>query len=481
MTQAAILLKMLRVKFYVKTLCVNLMLSLAVVAPSVVATALACVKSVIFGDQVSMKFSHLLANQPLRNTRYSFPRFCLLCLLSYAFLSLNLAYGQDILKPHQPITFLLAPEEERTFVLQLKEDDFAEIFWIADRDLSLSFSLYDPSGQDLLENGFSAINDVDDSIPFVAQTSGDYKFTIKSNESRDKESQKITLQYTDTLKLPSKISERAFRKINGYDVKILNSAEEEKSTLLIEKGGRPKLVLKDVFLLSRFYFSDDVKHAYSAKERRSAMLMKSTLDKTGDGTPDVAVEHYSGGAHCCYTMMFFELGETLKPRKPISTGNARMIAIGKNPKGGLRFETADDTFAYWVTSFAQSPMPTVILEFQEGVLRPNFKLMRKPAPSLTKLKNKARVIRKKISLEPYKGVDDPSSGFEVVFWDEMLDLIYSGHEELAWQYLDLVWPAQKQGKAIFQKDFMEQLSKSQFWQMIEKEKKTTEKKDSNPR
>jgi hypothetical protein len=48
----------------------------------------------------------------------------------------------------------------------------------------------------------------------------------------------------------------------------------------------------------------------------------------------------------------------------------------------------------------------------------------------------------------------------------MLDLIYTGREGLAWQYLDLVWPSQKKGKAIFVKDFKEQLSKSQFWRMI---------------
>ena len=59
------------------------------------------------------------------------------------------------------------------------------------------------------------------------------------------------------------------------------------------------------------------------------------------------------------------------------------------------------------------------------------------------------------------------SEFEAVFWDTMLDLIYTGHEELAWQYLDMVWPTRKLGKEIFIKDFKDQLAQSRFWQLIQ--------------
>ena len=145
-----------------------------------------------------------------------------------------------------------------------------------------------------------------------------------------------------------------------------------------------------------------------------------------------------------------------------------MVVIGKSPKGGLIFETSDNAFAYWLTSFAGSPLPSVILEFRNGSLRPNSNLMKKPAPSLTVLRNKARVARQQIGLEPYTGVD--SSSFDTAFWDVMLDLIYTGHEDLAWQYLDLVWDARKTGKQLFVRDFKQQLTDSQYWQMIEEDK-----------
>jgi hypothetical protein len=387
--------------------------------------------------------------------------FCLILTPSSFGYGFNPETNQETLSPNHSITFTLAPEEEKSFVIKLKESDFAEISWLVNDGLNLSFALNDPSGRDLVED----ILDVDDSIPFIAGKSGDYILKIKLNKSEGvTESQKITLQYSNQLKLPTKNVQTNVIKINGYDVKILKSPEEEKSYLIIEKDKRLKSFMKAYGgTITGFNFFPDFADAESAEEKSMALLVRNTPDKTGDGISDVAIQYYSGGAHCCFSLLFFELGETVKPLPILSTGNSSVHVIGRNPKGGLLFETYDDIFAYWLTSYADSPMPTVILEFQKGALRPNFNLMRKPAPSLTKLRQMARAKGAKIGLEPYKGVDDPSAGFEVVFWDVMLDLIYTGHEELAWQYLDLVWPVKKQGKAIFLSDFKDQLSNSQFW------------------
>lgn len=112
--------------------------------------------------------------------------------------------------------------------------------------------------------------------------------------------------------------------------------------------------------------------------------------------------------------------------------------------------------------------------------------MKKPAPSLAVLKNKAEFYRQRLSLKPYRGdVEDYDAIYRddtypdnrdvtykgtvlrnVVFWGPMLDLIYTGNEELAWQFLDLVWPPQKQGKTLFIRDFKKQLSESEYWKMI---------------
>jgi hypothetical protein len=378
-----------------------------------------------------------------------------------------LRQGSQInLAPNQPITVVLTPGEEKTFSLHLKKDDVAEISWLPGEQWNVSFALYDPSGRDLIKDG----PDVTDSFPFVVPIDGDYRLAILMKTATDSVKaaavEKITLRYSNRLDLPTRNTRRDLRRINGYDVKILKSeGENPRSFLLIERNGRLKKVYKgDGSFAAGFSFADDLSNADSPEARRSASLIRSTRDKTGDGNPDVEIGYYSGGAHCCFETFFFELGVTVESRPPISTDNAELIATGRNAKGGLRFKTFDDTFAYWNTSFAESPMPELILDFSKGSWRPNFALMKKPAPSLVELKEMATAARKELSVEPYRGVDN--GGIEPVFWGVMLDLIYSGHEDLAWQYFDMVWPTQKEGKELFINDFRGRLTESPFWQMI---------------
>lgn len=66
-------------------------------------------------------------------------------------------YGQEtptVLKPNQLMTFLLAPGQEKVFVLQLKKGDFADIQWLAQEGLNLSFQIYNSAKRDkpLLED-----------------------------------------------------------------------------------------------------------------------------------------------------------------------------------------------------------------------------------------------------------------------------------------------------------------------------------------
>jgi len=104
-------------------------------------------------------------------------------------------------------------------------------------------------------------------------------------------------------------------------------------------------------------------------------------------------------------------------------------------------------------------MPSVILEFKNGVAEPNFAAMKKPAPTMAVLKRKAAAARKKISNAPYT---EESMDFEDAFWSEMIDLIYTGHEDLAWKYFDMVWPKTKPGKEKFLADFKATLANGYY-------------------
>src|SRR4030095_700770 len=90
---------------------------------------------------------------------------CLLQIVSVFAVASALAQNQPRtnLRLNQPTTFTLAPGARRTFVIQLKKDDVAEVSWQANEELNLSFSLRDPSGKDLTKEG----PETTDSIPFV--------------------------------------------------------------------------------------------------------------------------------------------------------------------------------------------------------------------------------------------------------------------------------------------------------------------------
>lgn len=344
----------------------------------------------------------------------------------------------------------------------MKQDDFAEISWRANDNVGLRFSVTSSEGKEI-SSGHSTGND---SMMFVATKDGEYSIRIQFDKSSEaKGSQNISLQYQNTFKLPAGAKQKDIRKINGYDVRIMNTPEPKDafgySYVLVEKNGRLKNVLRSAGGgVMGFSFADDVRNAYTPKARRGTTLLKAVRDATGDGVPDVMVNYYSGGAHCCFESYFINLGDTAEIVERIATDNAELIPIRKKPDGGLLFETADNAFAYWLTSFAESPMPTVIMEFEGNKLRPAFDLMKRPPPPMAALRAKARLARSRIGNDPYTGEE---SSMEYPFWGEMLDLIYTGHEPLAWQYFDMVWPAGKRGKELFRRDFKNRLAESYYW------------------
>ncbi len=365
----------------------------------------------------------------------------------------------------------------------MKKGEFADIQWLANEEMPLSVEIYDSIRKNLLEQA-----SVDEySIWFVAPNDDDFVVVCKYEKAENfSQPQTISLQYKNKFKLPAGTKLSSAKKINGFDVKIMTTPSEsqefssgQNSVVLLEKGGQLQKVIKAFGdgSIAGFYFADDITRTYSKEDKQSVLLLKNTSDKTGNGVPDVMINYYSGGSHCCAEHIFIDLGDWATMIDSIGTAHVGMNAKSKNSKGGLFYETADNAFAYWGGAFAGSPFPNVILEFKDGKLRPNFDQMRKPAPSLAVLKRKAQTVRQKLSVEPYKGIDNPDTVIykeeflgEPDFWGEMLDLIYTGHEDLAWQYLDLVWSPQKQGKNIFIEDFKSQLNESDFWKMIQEDK-----------
>ena len=91
-------------------------------------------------------------------------------------------------------------------------------------------------------------------------------------------------------------------------------------------------------------------------------------DLDRDGEPEVLVDFYSGGAHCCFYTDVYRFVRGQRTYRP-AVGfwgdlGVRLVDLGRD--GRLEFKTADDRFAYAFTSFAESAFPLRILRFDHG-------------------------------------------------------------------------------------------------------------------
>jgi hypothetical protein len=189
------------------------------------------------------------------------------------------------------------------------------------------------------------------------------------------------------------------------------------------------------------------------------------MDITGAGNPNAIVSEWSGGAHCCFTMHIFEIGNHFKEIARIEADHsdgAHFVDLDHD--GFYEFEGNDWAFAYWGASFMDSPAPRIVLKYRDGRFRLAFDLMRKPRPSHEDLAKMAHDIRSDSGWSPEATGDcDESCGVPVALWKNMLDLMYGGHADLAWQLLDESWPARQNAKSAFVGHFCKQLSGSRYW------------------
>jgi hypothetical protein len=129
-----------------------------------------------------------------------------------------------------------------------------------------------------------------------------------------------------------------------------------------------------------------VRPAYSVAKRDSIRLR----DLDGDRDPEVIVDLFTGGAHCCLVSTIYSFEE----------GAGKYAALRRDWKdAGYRFagselRSRDARFAYRFASYAESYLPVQAFEFREGELRDVTKkhrrLLRKDATSAYRLYKRQR-------------------------------------------------------------------------------------------
>lgn len=180
-------------------------------------------------------------------------------------------------------------------------------------------------------------------------------------------------------------------------------------------------------------------------------------DLTGRGQPDMIVTSYSGGNHCCFSTSVFELGPTFHLLATMDGG----FFSDLDHDGICYYLTDDETFAYWPSSYDDSPTEQVVLRFRNGGAQPSFRLdldkMRKPAPTPKQWAEQLANAHETFTQDQW----EQFAGQTV--WQPVLDLIYTGHSNLAWKFLDEAWPPSVPEKNQWVYGFCTMLRKSPYW------------------
>jgi hypothetical protein len=84
--------------------------------------------------------------------------------------------------------------------------------------------------------------------------------------------------------------------------------------------------------------------------------------------PEVIIDLYTGGAHCCTYSLIYYFEPQSKQYKYLehSWGNVGYRLKALDRKGRLQFVSADDRFAYEFSSYAASAFPIQIWQYQLG-------------------------------------------------------------------------------------------------------------------
>ena len=93
-------------------------------------------------------------------------------------------------------------------------------------------------------------------------------------------------------------------------------------------------------------------------------------DLDGDGSPEVVLELYSGGAHCCTVAQIFRFDPATAGYTKFEQnfGDPGYRLVDLNGDGRPEFRSADDRFAYAVSSYAGSRLPIQIWRYEGGKL-----------------------------------------------------------------------------------------------------------------
>ena len=252
----------------------------------------------------------------------------------------------------------------------------------------------------------------------------------------------------------------------GTECRKEPTAEERNSTAVRSEKSHGEYVAKSLGVDSygALQILKDGRQVYFVRKRNFLLesgeipIPKMGTDTTGDGIPNLVVVGYSGGAHCCFKIHLFEIGEKFRHLQDLDLRYGGTSFRNLDKDAALEIVTTDWSYAYAWYSFPGSPSPRVLLKWDGKRYSPAPELMRKAGPAQDDLMKMAKTFQASDEWEektpPY------------LLTREIMDLIYTGNMEAARKLYDRSWPKKVAGKKEFAEDMDQQLKASQFWPAI---------------
>lgn len=145
--------------------------------------------------------------------------------------------------------------------------------------------------------------------------------------------------------------------------------------------------------------------------------------------------------------------------RPTVSGNTTFIEVPETT--WHRHFKADTGVPSW-RQIAYEPIVTMRLK--QGRLEIMASAMQRTAPSAGVLAAKATEVQGKLRRSAR------AQGLQNIrldaYWGGALELMYSGHEDLGWKFLQDAWPADLEGKDAVMAEFREILQSSPYWEGI---------------
>ena len=238
------------------------------------------------------------------------------------------------------------------------------------------------------------------------------------------------------------------KRFGVYSVTISKSYESNIAKVVIKKRGQK--IFEESDIGDYYYFGNNFDERVEGKDPYSGRNI------TGNGTPNLVISRWNGGAHCCHFLHIFELGKNFRKIITVEAYSSWVRLIDLDHDSFPEIEFSDGPIDYVFASFAGSPGGRTILKFQNNQYELATNLMKKPIPS----EKQIRLLKRKITTA-FKKEESPDLPYE--FLNTMMDFSYSGHFDLALKIADEAWPTKKPGLAKFKEEFAQALRSSAYW------------------